>query len=383
MKKIILLASLFIGTVGFAQTLVASFKPVDSKTNWGYMNEKGEAIIEPSYKTVVDFNSDGVTPVFDAATKTWKFINLNNETIDVPFKKFEPYSIFGFGKTSFVDGLALVVVKKKKGVVNLKGEVVFDPIYDFISPFENGFATAKIGLSFYILSKNGERTELEQGITVIRKFSEGFAPFKAKNELFGYLNYKGEAIIEPKFMKVGHFINGIAWARNYNKQIGFIDTKGDWVVDAKYLGAKDMSREEGIARVKTAEGWKFVAKDGSEISASGAISYGDFHNGLAFARQGKMYGYINPEGEWIIKPKYLKVKDFHDGVAAVRTTDKWGFINIEGEIIFKEEARAIRNFQNGYAAVQNMQDLWGFINTKGEWVIEPQFTRVRDFFLVK
>jgi len=383
MKKVTFLTVLLLSASSFAQTLVASYKPVDSKYNWGYLNEKGEILIEPSYKTVVDFNEDGVTPVFDLATKTWKFINVKNEMIDVQLKRFEPASVFGFGKTSFKDGVAIIVSKKKKGVINLKGEILFEPTFDFISPFVDGFATAKMGMSFYVLSAEGEKIEVKESLLKIRKFSEGFAPFRGKNELFGFLNTKGEVVIEPKFLGVGHMVGGVAWAKNFNKQVGYINTKAEWIISARYLAGKKMDPETGMARVKDAAGWKLINKKGNEVQADGAIAYGDFHDGVAFARQGKKFGYVDAKGEWIVKASYLKAKNFNEGFAAVRTTDKWGFINKKGEMIFEEQAKAIRNFKNGFAAVQNMQGLWGFINTKGEWVIEAQYTRVRDFHLVK
>lgn len=383
MKHLILLFAFFIVATSFAQTLIASFKPVDSKYNWGCFNQEGKVLIEPSYKGAFDFNEAGIAPVFDLKTKSWSYITIDNKKLNVNLKSFEPNSIMGFGRTGFQNGVAIVVVKKKKGVINLEGKLIHEPIFEFISHFENGFATAKRGSEFFILNTKGESSKLSEPIVAIKKFSNGLALFRGKNDLFGYLNVKGEVVIKPQFVGAGQYNGDIAWAKNTSKKVGFINQKGDWVIEAQYLAAKNMNAKNEIARVKNESGWLFVKKDGTEIKAEGATSYGDFHEGLAYARKGKLFGFINVRGEWIIEPTYLKVKNFHDGFTAVRTLDQWGFINSKGEVIFKEQAKAIRNFKNGYAAVANMENLWGFINTKGEWVIDPIYTKVKDFNLVK
>ena len=182
----------------------------------------------------------------------------------------------------------------------------------------------------------------------MNRFNNGLAPFLGKNNKYGFLNTKGEVVIEPQFLGVGHFTGQLAWARNDAKKIGFINQKGEWVIEAKYNAAKHMDAETGLARVRDESGWKFVDVKGNEITADGAIAYGDFHNGLAWARNSaKKIGFINSKGEWVIEAKFIAVRSFNNEFCAIRENDKWGVIN-----------------------------------KKGEWVIKPEYVKIKDFKLV-
>lgn len=170
MKNFILLIIVSLCSSVFGQTLVSSFKPVDSKYNWGYLNEKGEVILEPNYKGAFDFSEGGIAPVLDLETKKWSYIDLKGKALSIDLKNYQPNSVMGYGRMGFTNGMATVIVKKKKGVINLKGDVVFSPEFDFISKFSEGFATAKKGNEFFVLTKSGTKIKVDESILVIKKF---------------------------------------------------------------------------------------------------------------------------------------------------------------------------------------------------------------------
>lgn len=58
-----------------------------------------------------------------------------------------------------------------------------------------------------------------------------------------------------------------------------------------------------------------------------------FSSGLAVAKSGDQYGYINQSGEWIIKPKYSEASDFYDQCACVIKKGKSYYINKKGHKI--------------------------------------------------
>jgi hypothetical protein len=92
-----------------------------------------------------------------------------------------------------------------------------------------------------------------------------------------------------------------------------------------------------------------VNASGAEIVPVAAKSYGDFSNGLAYAKleDGKV-GFINTKGEWAIQPSFDGVGDFSYGFAVAKS--------------------------NG---------AWGIIDTKGKWVCEPKFQGIKDVAKVK
>ena len=53
---------------------------------------------------------------------------------------------------------------------------------------------------------------------------------------------------------------------------------------------------------------------------------GYIHNGHAWVKQGKKYGFIDKTGAEAIACKYDEAKDFSESLAAVKQGKKWGFV---------------------------------------------------------
>lgn len=398
----------------FAQTSMIPFQPVKSKL-WGFMDIQGKVLIEPKFNRVEDFTSEGLALVVDAGGK-FQFIDKNGNPLKIGFDKFTMPSLFGFNMKGFNNGMANIVVNKKYASIDVTGKTVHDAIYDKISDYENGFAVGNIGNTYFLLFADGKKLDISESMLEVRNFSEGLAPYRAMNEQFGFINSKGEIVIKAQFNSVGYFSEGLAWAKTSSNKIGFIDTKGTWVIQPTYDMAKEFDKETGLALVKTGATFAFINKSGQTITASGAISYGEFNEGLAYAKTADKVGFINKNGEWVVLPKYDKVERFVNGFANVKTVefwgavDKkgniviepkyqginevnegifavkagalWGFVTSDGKTLVEPKFNAIRDFKNGYAAVK-IGDLWGLIDKSGKMVIEPQFQRVLDVMLVK
>ena len=156
--------------------------------------------------------------------------------------------------------------------------------------------------------------------------------FKNKKDgKYGFVNAKGEQVVECKFDYIYDFKDGLA-AVEKDRKYGFINTKGEQVIECKFDDAKDFS--EGLARVK---------KDGK-------------------------WGYINAKGEQVIECKFDWISDFSEGLARVKKDGKWGFINTKGEQVIECKFGYAHNFKKGLAEV--MQDgQWVVINTKGNFIV--------------
>ncbi|MCH2231184.1 MAG: WG repeat-containing protein, partial [Crocinitomicaceae bacterium] len=327
LKSIFSLIICLTANLVFSQTTLVPVKPA-GQAFWGYSTLEGDLVIPADMKKVNVFN-EGYTPVLKS-NGDWAFINTKGESLNVEAGSFAAVSIFGFGIKGFNDGLAPIIVKKKKGVINKEGKTIHNPEYNYISDFNGGFAAAKIAKQFYILTEDGKRLEIDKPIIDLKKFSEGLAPYRGKSKLWGFMNSSGQVEIEAKFMSVGYFSHGLAWAKASDNLIGIINKKGEWVVKPQYLSAKEYDAS-GYARVKSGTEWRFLTKEGDEITVSGNLSLGDFNEGLAYARKGDFYGFVNTQGDWVVDAKYAKVKDFTEGYAAVRNGASWGFIDKSGK----------------------------------------------------
>ena len=168
---------------------------------------------------------------------------------------------------------------------------------------------------------------------------------------YGFINAKGEQIIECKFDSVGGFSGGLATVKKDGKY-GYINTKGEQVVECKFDEASGFS--EGLAAVE---------KDGK-------------------------YGYINTKGEQVIECKFDDANGFKEGLATVRNNYSGFTINAKGNfVVYDENNNRIEisgKFDEAYSFTEGLAKVkkgskYGFINTKGEQVIECKFDYADDF----
>ncbi|MCB9169497.1 MAG: WG repeat-containing protein [Flavobacteriales bacterium] len=339
-----LLLTMMLSTGTQAQSLLAQAKP-DGSDLWGYINEKGEQVIAPAFKSCFRFTESGYAAVSDPNTKEDYFINARGERLKTEINGFEHMSGLGGGdQQGFHFGLAAVKMGKKWGFMNISGKLTIPAKYDKVDAFEGPFTTVGIGKQLFVLGTDGQEAAVKDPTVVdVRSFHEGLAPFKTSGKMMGFMDGQQNTVIPAQFKTVGYFSDGLAWAKNASDAVGFINKKGEWVIPAKYDAAGDMDPESGMARVKSGDMWMYVDRSGKEMSVA-ATSYGQFSEGLCDGKQGDVAGFFDKTGHWVIEPKFEAVRDFKNGLAAAR--------------------------QGG---------MWGFIDKTGKWVIEPRYDAVKDF----
>jgi hypothetical protein len=343
MKTLITITlTLLLTTGAFAQTYLTQARPADKK-EWGYINQKGEWVIEAKYRKCFKF-SDGYAPIYE--DKKFFFINPKGEKLETEVGNFKLFNVFGIGMQGFSDGMVPILVGKKWGYLNTNGELTIGLKYEKAQKFNNGFAVVRKNGDFFVINKQGEEFAVAEAVDV-KPFSEGLAPYKTEDKMFGFVGTDGKVVIKPQFSSVGYFIDELAWAKTTDRKVGYIDKKGEWVIQPKFLAAKNFDRVSGLAKVKETESWVYTDKIG-EITTVNSDVINNFKNGLAKGKKGEKFGYYNKDKKWVIEAKF-------DGG---------------------------RDFENGFAAAKK-GETWGFINTKGDWVIEPVFGGVKDMELIK
>lgn len=234
-----------------------------------------------------------------------ELIEIQNSDYTFTYKTTDGKIIFNKipDQLDFADGLAVITENGKYGIVNKLGEKVVEPIYDYISGYQNGLC------AFFI-------QDISQNVKI------------------GYFNTKGEVAIEPKEAEMSlfsgysydyNFYNGLALYRNpKNYKFGFIDTTGKLVIDTIYDWAEP-----------------FTGK-------------------FAPVTKGNKYGYINTSGTLVLPYKYVLADKFSDGLAAVYNGSTWGYIDETGNYVIPSkfgsyeghDGELIANpFIDGYAAV--------------------------------
>ena len=194
--------------------------------------------------------------------------------------------------------------------------------------------------------------------------SEDMFLYRTKDEdynyWYGWLDKKGNVVIEAQYSDAGLFNDGLALAirkndkKSWINEYAFINKKGEIVVDFNtYAMMKSFS--EGLAAVN-------VENDNKDV-----------------------WGYINTKGEVVIAPTYGYAYPFCDGVAIVGKNDKNFVIDTKGEVVFIPEKDMVfleEEFSEGLIPVAKGNDLkakCGFINTKGEEVLPFEYDYAESF----
>lgn len=249
-------------------------------------------------------------------------------------------------------------------------------------------------------------------LTTFAVQAQEYALVKTKKK-FGYINKKGEEVIEPQFYSAGWFSGKYAAAMDKSKKWGYIDTKGKWVIEPQYKVASGFI--SGVALVNDSE-WKYINYKNEVIKVPEADKYHEFQeNGLAIVIKDKKVGIIRTNGTKLIDFKYDVIKPFVNGKARVRLDSKWGLIDENGKEYISPKYNDISEYSkngvwartdDGYGVIVNKsfklvngcEKIWdftnmsnlayakkdgkiGFINSSGKWVIEPAYDKARAFNL--
>lgn len=146
----------------------------------GLVNIDGELILEPSVNQLITF-SEGRGLVRD---QEYRFYYITEEA--------DRYRGFYEKATEFQNGVAVIRMNNKWGIINRKGITLVRPKYSRIEDFENGYA----------------KVELE-GVS-------------------GLSDIKGDMIVQPGFEYISYAGQGL-FRVEQGDQIGYFDQQGDWV----------------------------------------------------------------------------------------------------------------------------------------------------------
>ncbi|MDL2224396.1 WG repeat-containing protein [Bacteroidales bacterium OttesenSCG-928-M06] len=234
----------------------------NKKGKWGYVNEKGKAVIKYKYDEAREFSEDLAAVKLKGLSG---FIDKSGKVI-IPFMYDEI--------NDFSEGLAKVKKNYKFGFVDKTGKEIIPVIYDEIESFsEEGLAKVKKDRKFGFVDKTGKEIILVI-YDEIGNFLDGLAKVKSGGH-WGFINKTGEMILPIEYDEIGEFNDGLAKIKK-NKKFGFTNKTGKIVIPLKYDNAIGFSN--GYAAyaysesfftyggfVDTRTNWGIINKTGQEI----------------------------------------------------------------------------------------------------------------------
>ena len=166
-------------------------------------------------------------------------------------------------------------------------------------------------------------------------FNDGLLAVSADGSSWGYINPKGEMVIDDKFDGAGAFYNGHAIVI-VDQFYQVIDKKGDFVFDLGY----DYLRRS-------------------------------VESGLLIFEKDNLFGIMDDKENIIVEPIYKYIDDQINGYTFVVTPEnEYYYLDAKGNQMNDEAFSFASRFENGYAVVRNFEGKKGLINDKFEFVID-------------
>lgn len=319
------------------------------------------------------------------------------------------------------DGLALVRLGDKWGMVDKSGKQVLECRYDEVKHFpEANCAALRIGDKWGLADAKG-KIVLKPEWDAVGPLVSSLVPVKRGGK-WGYADASGKLVIQPawddawRFSPAGTAVVTIGNGRD--KRRGFIDKTGRLITPIEWDGAINHVAE-GVGAVRRGRGWALVDKsgkvlcepewdmqwrllradlgflpvwkngtvgilglDGKVIAAPEWTQMVPAKSGVLLAKPGTPAIFIGAGGKKVFETGPLdeieRFPDFSDGKIAVCAGGKWGFIDEKGAFAIKPRWDEVDKFSEGWLAVRS-GDKWGFVDEKDNVVIEPKWDDVGRF----
>lgn len=217
----------------------------------------------------------------------------------------------------FKDGLAWAYDDADgKFIVDSQGHSLF-PASDFDTVGWRGFfEVANEDREVALVSKEGKLLTPFQYVS-IQDFSEGFAVALTKDYKFVYLDESGRVALklDDNIKDADNFKNGLAIVRNQNKKYGFINKRGELVIDFLYDDA-EIFDSNGYAVIGENERYGLIDALGNIIikplfKSLNRCEDTDFY---IFQIQDK-YGVIDCNNHIVVKAEYDEISSYlYDGL---------------------------------------------------------------------
>ncbi|MGH9970486.1 MAG: WG repeat-containing protein [Pyrinomonadaceae bacterium] len=301
----------------------------------GYIDATGKIVIAPRWRYAGDF-SDGLAVV--QSKEFSGYINRRGE---------EVIKLDEFPLKDFHGGLAAVgwnPLQANSGYIDHSGKLVIERKYSFADEFSEGLAGVVVNRKYGFINQKGEMViaprfiPLKEGDAMITartsRFSEGLACVRV-DAGYGYIDKQGNFVIQPQFNFAQEFSEGLAWVVTQEGKIGWIDRAGRWAVvlgeGARLPGEHGLLYTHGEVDLRYSEG----------LAPSITHFQGNYLSGYNY-----FWGYMDKQGGTVIRlpgeVEYAKLRPFSGGIAKVSfyikgnlNKEKDAYVNRSGQFIWR------------------------------------------------
>ncbi len=267
----------------------------------------------------------------------------------------------GFGKSqrvtqkSISPEVPLVAVNpdNKFGFIDIHGNIVITPKYEYARDYHEGLAVVRTGGKWGFIDTNGKMV-IEAKFDCIHNngFSQGLAavvqgdPEGKRNN--SYIDKTGNWVIKPQFDSAEPFSENTAPVK-IDKKYGLINRKGEYIVPPRYANLQNISEGLAAFQDEPAGKWGYIDLEGKQVIVPRFDYAHEFSEGLAEVTLKGKSGFIDKKGKIVIPIEYDFVDRFSEGLASVSKDKKDYFIDKRGKVILPPELAVSGVFVNGLA----------------------------------
>lgn len=244
--------------------------------------------------------------------------------------------------------------------VNKDGEIVLrDEFNKAPSAVVNGFFSAYENDAITIYKFDEKKpTALKdcEGLLYAGFFNEGLCPIVKPKQKIQIIDTEGSVKFSLDAIKGKHIVycdkaynEGLLRVVNEDLKIGFVDKKGNCVIDPKYDDVSGFS--DGLLIVnnydseKEKNSYSVINKKGEKQFSlkKGMSPVTNFNDGIFFVKDedGRMY-YYDTKGELTKLPTKVKyVGNNYGKLFPFEDDDQWGLMNLDGEIMIRAKYKSL------------------------------------------
>lgn len=169
---------------------------------------------------------------------------------------------------------------------------------------------------------------------------------------YGFLNKKGEIVIDFIYDYANKFYNGVTVVK-VDSEFFLIDEEGNQLSDQKFAYLS-IEPHGGLVKI----GGGFLGYSYGLMDLTGKVLLednfnfiDDFSEGFARYKKDRKYGFITEKGKYLTEVEYDYAESFSDGLAIVKIDSKYGYINSKGELVIDTIYDGAEPFFEGLAVV--------------------------------
>jgi hypothetical protein len=264
------------------------------------------------------------------------------------------------------------------GYLDRSGQVVIEPRFRAVTPFQDRLALVRQGGSWYWLDGEGHRLARLGGFETYVSHRQGVAIFQDQRILTTCLDLSGKQLAQAPGEVFPPLEAGLPY--------GFQDLHGAaWFrrPDGSALTAQVYEEVwpflEGLGRFKVGGRMGALDAEGHTVVPPAFDDLGPFHQGRAAARLGGSWGLVDRQGRWVVEPSFQDLGGpDREGPALLpaKRDNRWGYLQADGGWAIPQRFDLAKGFTKGGWARVKVGERWGVIDTQGHWALEPHYEEV-------